>query len=215
MAYFLAWVVCFFVPLPYTIDLIPEETFDVVAHPWLLWVVTQIFFLYIFGLYDDLRLIRYREIVWFFLAACFLQMLTITSLFYLSNREFPRTVIVLFDVMNLVLLSVWRTYVKNELKKQVFRVLIIGKGPDSTREITEEIEKSPWMGMKIVGLVLRENVDKSPEDEKTVSPSFQGLRYPILGGLREIREVIESYHVEQILFTSQESWKDRALDSIS
>ena len=182
VAYFVAWIVRFFVPLPYTIGLIPEETFDVVAHPWFLLVVTQIFFLYIFGLYDDLRVMRYREIVWFLFAACFLQMLTITSVFYLSNRVFPRTVIVLFDLMNLVLLSVWRTYVKNELKKQVFRVLIIGEGPDSTREITEEIEKSPWMGMKIVGLVLREDVDKSPEHEENGLPILSGAPLSDPGG---------------------------------
>ena len=61
-AYWLAWVFRTHVRLPLTTALLPQERWQVVEHPWLILVATQLFLVYVFGLYDDLRRFRYREI---------------------------------------------------------------------------------------------------------------------------------------------------------
>ena len=215
LAYLSAWIIRMYVPLPYTRDLLPGERLDVVAHPELLLVISQIFFLYIFGHYDDLRVTRYREIGWFLMMACLSQMIMLASLFYLTNHIFPRSVIVLFDFVNLLLLTAWRSYVKGQLKGQVLRVLIVGEGAESTREIIQEIEKSPWMGMEIVGLVLSVGSTSQTSDPETTSTGLDELNPPILGSLDQIQEIIVRYNVEEIVFASEQSWKDRVLNSIS
>ena len=214
VAYLTAWIIRMSVPLPYTLDLLPGERWDMVSHPWLLLVISQTFFLYIFGLYDDLRATRYREIIWFLLMACLLQMIAITSFFYLTNYIFPRSVIVLFDLANVVLLSGWRSHVKSQLKKHVLRVLIVGEKLESAREIIREIERNPSMGRKIAGLVLgRESANQDPDREPAQRP--WELNYPILGSLDQIHTIIVRYGIEEIVFTSEQSWKDRVLNSIS
>lgn len=240
IAYFTAWIVRVLVPLPYTLALLPGERWDMVPHPWLLLAISQVFFLYIFGLYDDLRGTRYREILWYIFAACLLQMVTITSLFYFTNRIFPRSIIVLFDAANMGLLCLWRSYVRSRLKKQILRVLIVGEGRESAREIIQEIEKSPWMGMKIVGLLLGEisgtdtgqfrtstgneashfraaTVRERAADDKQLpySDAHSSLDHPVLGSLDQIRDIIVRYGIDEIIFTSERSWKDQVLNSIS
>ena len=78
VAYCGAWIIRIWVPVPFTQDLLPQERWDMVSHPWLIFVVSQIFFLYIFSLYDDLRVIRLREIITFIFMACLIQVVTMT-----------------------------------------------------------------------------------------------------------------------------------------
>ncbi len=205
-AYCSAWTIRIWVPVPLTQDLLAQERWDMVSHPWLIFVVSQIFFLYIFGLYDDLRMIRFREIISFIFMACLIQLVTITSVFYFTNQVFPRTVILFFDSVNFLMLTAWRFHLRSKLRKQILRVLIVGQEPHLAREIIQEIEKNPWMGRQIAGLVLPPN--------RWVANDSQ-TNYPVLGQLTEIQEIIVHYNIDEIIFISEESWKDRVLNSLS
>ncbi len=201
--YLAAWMVRAFLNLPFTESLLPQERWGVVSHPWIALGITQILFPYILGLYDDVRRIRYREIVTLTLAACFLQVLTVASIFFLTNQAFPRTVILIFDGLNFLALCAWRSWVKVEVAKVKIRVLIVGEDSESVREIIQEIEASPWMGLRIVGMVLHSNGHRDQ------------LNYPILGELEEIQDIITRYGVREIVFASRQSWKDSFLNSLS
>ncbi len=201
--YLAAWMARAFLNLPFTESLLPQERWDVVSHPWIALGITQILFPYILGLYDDVRRIRYREIVTLTLAACFLQVLTVASIFFLTNQAFPRTVILIFDGLNFLALCAWRSWVKVEVAKVKIRVLIVGEDSESVRDIIQEIEASPWMGLRIVGMVLHRN---GHSDQ---------LNYPILGDLEEIQDIITRYGVREIVFASRQSWKDSFLNSLS
>jgi exopolysaccharide biosynthesis polyprenyl glycosylphosphotransferase len=203
-AYLAAWVVRIGVELPYTLALLPQERWDVVDHPWLILAVTQVFFLYMFGLFDDLRAFRYREIATLITAACALQVLTITSVFFLTNQVFPRTVILLFGASNALLLALWHFYLKSVFSRNKSRVLIVGSSVQSVVSIIEEIERSPWVGMQVIGVALPlQSIER-----------WTG-KHPVLGTIEGIREAVSSHPVEQVIFASEESWKDRVLDSLS
>ncbi|MBI4446796.1 MAG: sugar transferase [Acidobacteria bacterium] len=206
LAYVLAWIIRITLPIPYTSHLLPGERWDIVTHPWLLLALSQIFFLYIFGLYDDLRLTRHREIIRYLFLACVLQVTATASLFYFSNRIFPRTILVLFDACNLLMLLAWRSYVKAQLQRRTLKVLIVGEGFFSASEIVQEIERNPGLGMQIAGFVMPEQIS---------SPNAGDANYPVLGTLEDIPEIIRTHDVDEIIFTSEETWKDRVLNSIS
>jgi exopolysaccharide biosynthesis polyprenyl glycosylphosphotransferase len=201
--YVAAWMIRGYLPLPYTQSLLPHERWGAVSHPWLALIFTQVFFPYVLGLFDDLRRTRYREIMVTAFIACLLQMLTVTSIFFLTNQVFPRSVILVFDALNLLALTLWRVYLKGEAGKLITRVLIVGETPLSVREIAQEIETSPWMGMRIVGVVLHKNGDRAE------------LGYPVLGELHDVQEVIAQHQIDEIVFASQLSWKDHFLNAIS
>ena len=128
-----------------------------------------------------------------------------TSLFYFENRAFPRTVILLFDTLNFSLICGWRFYVKARAIRERLRVLVVSEDQQSAREILQEIDKSQWMGMQVAGQVLKRPADKSAE------PS----RYPVLGSVERIQEIVESYGIHQIILVSEASWKDQLLNSMS
>jgi exopolysaccharide biosynthesis polyprenyl glycosylphosphotransferase len=201
--YIAAWLIRGFVPLPFTTSLLPDERWDMVSHPWIALIVTQLLFPYILGLFDDFRRTRYREIVVFAFLACLLQLMVISAIFFMNNAEFPRTVILLFDSLNFFALCAWRFSVKAEASKVTIRVLVIGEHAESVEDIIDEIETSPWMRMRIQGLVLLN------------SGGVESSRYPILGGIEDVNDLISRYGIDEIVIASATSWKDRFFSSLS
>lgn len=208
LAYLGAWLIRVHIALPLTSALLPQETFAAVQHPWLALAITQLLFLYIMGLYDDLRLTRRREILGYTLLACLLQIATITSFFFFTEQsyeKFPRTIILVFDFLNLAVLCAWRFYVKGRMASRKRRVVLVGSSIQATRELLSDIEQCPWMGMSIVGLVVAQmGKDEGKESE-----------VPILGGIDEIEQVVAEHNIEDVIFASDPSWKDRLLGSLS
>ncbi|MEJ2083393.1 MAG: sugar transferase [Acidobacteriota bacterium] len=202
-AYVLAWLIRMHVPFPLTRDLLPQERWDVVNHLWGVLIASQAFFLYIFGLYDDLRSQRYREVIGHLVTACFGQVVLVTSVFYLTNGIFPRTVILVFGLLNLSLLSIWRTYAKSCLKL-VRRVLILGENYQSASDIAREISRKSRMGLHVVGIVTGDG-GSAPTTAADV---------PVLGTLQDASSIVAEHNVDEIVFASEPSWKDRVLDSI-
>lgn len=204
MAYFAAWIVRMQIRLPLVQDLLPQERWDLVGHPWILLPLSQMFLLYVFGLYDDLRLTRSRELIGQIFIACFLQVLAITSSFYLTNEVFPRTVIVLFGGFNFLGLVVWRFYVRARLQKGVRRVLVVSETVSAAVELISEIHENPAVGIEVVGFA-------SGDEHSGPLPSE--IRY--LGHVSECSEIVTRYQVDEIIFASQSSWKDEVLNSLS
>ncbi len=206
LAYTLAWLIRIYVPFPLTLDLLPQERWDAVNHLWGLLLVSQGFFLYIFGMYDDLRVLRYREVLGHIVTACFGQVVVVTSVFYLTNGIFPRSVILVFGLVNVIVLTVWRAYVKSCLHADTLRVLLVAEDLDSADEIAREIDRNPWMGLKIIGLVTAADMAGGSRAAGSV---------PVLGSLEDTAEVIEGHGIDEVIFASRHSWKDRVLNSLS
>lgn len=204
-AYLGAWLVRVYLSLPLTADLLPQERITVVSHPWAALMVSQVFLLYIVGLYDDLRRVRYREVVALTFVVGLVQLGFITSLFYFTEQVFPRSVVLLFDLFNWLALGAWRAYLKSRQKGQVRRTLIVAESADCAGEIIRDIKESPWMGLKVVGLLVR-----SPEELNSSANS-----HAVLGTLDEVESVLVKYRIDEIIFASALSWRDLALDSLS
>ena len=203
LAYACAWLIRIHVEIPLTSALLPQERWTVVSHPGLALLASQVLILYFLGLYDDPRSLRSRQVVTFTLLCCFVQMLTVTSLFFFSEQFFPRTVIVLFDAVNFMMLVSWRTFLRLRLTRRIRRTLVVGQETQALQEIIGDIEQSPWMGMRVVGLLMKENHEKT---------RMHG--YPLLGTLDEAERVVREYGIEEIIFASPPSWKDDVLSRL-
>lgn len=209
IAYAGAWWVRMNVHVPMTSTLLPQERWDVVPHYWAVLLLTQGLFPYFFGLFDDLRGIRTRELLTNSFLACLLQVLSLTSAFYLANQAFPRTVILIFGCFNVLALTLFRVFVRARLRRGFRRVLILGETARAVAEIAGEILKNPWQGIEISGVLIG---DGSAREEKL---EVAGRKLPVLGGLSEASSVLGKFSVDQIIFASEESWKDRILNSLS
>ena len=204
LAYLAAWIVRMQIRLPLVQDLLPQERWDAVGHPWVLFPLSQAFLIFVFGLYDDLRQTRSRELVGQIFIACFLQVLALTSSFYLTNEVFPRTVIVLFGGFNLAGLLVWRFYVRARLQEGVRRVLVISEKVSAAVKLVEEINQNPGAGIEVVGIAAGNG------EGETLPSTIQHL-----GKVSECSEIVSRYQIDEIIFASQRSWKDEVLNSLS
>ncbi len=204
-AYFGAWLIRLHVTLPLTETLLPQERISAVAHPWAILIASQVLLLYVFGLYDDLRMLRYREILGLAFTIAVIQVALITSLFFFTERVFPRSVILLYDVLNFGCIAFWRGFLKARQGRRVRKTLVVGETAEAGREILDDIEASPWAGLKVVGLVVREAGGGTSDDS----------RYPILGSLDQLDDLVSARGIDEIIFASAPSWRDRALEALT
>ncbi len=210
LAYLAAWLVRIHLHIPFTQELIGQTRWLVVSHPWIMLVFTQLFFPYLMGLYDDLRQVRKRELVTVTFIACVMQVSLVTSTLFFLNPQtpgeteglFPRTVIVLFGGFNLVGLLAWRAYLRSRVRKRTRRILVVGRRYGHASELLENVARSP--GGEIVGLVL-ERPDTGPEG---------GSKYPVLGDVSNVGEIVDHFGVDEIVFCSAPSWRDRVLNRL-
>lgn len=204
IAYALAWLVRIYVHLPLTQTLLPQERWDVVDHAWILLILSQAFSLYVLGMYDDMRLLRYRELFAYAFLACSLQVLILTSVFYLTNEIFPRSVVLIFGLLNFAGLFAWRYTVKRYLLTGIRRVLVMGETLESAREVMREIEKNPWMGLRISAVMVSQD-----SEGKADCP------YPVVSELDRVGRALQDYQIDEVIFASRPGWKDEVLNAIS
>ena len=202
LAYTFAWAVRINVQIPFTESLTNQYRWLIVSHPWLILMFTQFFFLYLMGLYDDLRQIRKRELVTVVFAACAMQVSVVTSILFFTEWDFPRTVILLFGGFNFVGLLGWRAYLRSRVRRRTRRILVVSRHFGHASELLENVARSP--GAEIVGLAL-----EYPE-----TAAEGGSEYPVLGEIANVGEIVDHFGVDEIVFCSPPSWRDQVLNRL-
>ena len=210
LAYLAAWLVRIYLRVPFTRELISTTRWLVVSHPWIVLVFAQLFFPYLMGRYDDLRQVRKRELVAVMFIACVMQVSLVTSILFFLNPQapgetggiFPRTVIVLFGGFNFAGLLAWRAYLRSRVRRRTRRMLVVGRRYGHASELLENVTRSP--GAEVVGLVL--------EHPETAAEG--GSEYPVLGDIANVGEIVDHFGVDEIVFCSAPSWRDRVLNRL-
>src|SRR4029453_813194 len=116
------------VPLPFTTGLLPVERVALI-HPATLLVLTlQLLTLYFFNLYRSPEPRPRLQIAARLLGATGFQGLVLIPWFFPADRSFPRSVVLLYVVLDWVLLTLWRFFVQAAYRPSRRRVVLVGCG---------------------------------------------------------------------------------------
>jgi len=187
------------VSIPGTETLLPPG--KVRFTPWniLLVAAAQGVSLSVFGLYRARE--RFREPLGrLLIPALFFQLLGLAAIYFLAQPySFPRSVLLLYLLLNSAALALWRTALDSLFPQAKRRAVIVGGGP-AVALIADAIRRHPWTGVELVGQLGQSN----PGD---------GL--PVLGPIESLAEVVAREKVDEVILTPEvSSWRDRISERI-
>jgi len=190
------------VALPGTEGLLPAGKVHYSLVNVLLVLAAQAVFLSLFGLYRARE--RFREpLARLLVPALFFELFALSAVYFLAFAQsylFPRSVLVVYIVLDAIALGFWRTLLDRLFPQPRRRAVIVGTGPAASL-IADAIRRHPWTGVEVAGLV------GEPRGER---PDI-----PVLGPVEELVEIAEREKADEIILTPQEpSWKDRIAERI-
>jgi exopolysaccharide biosynthesis polyprenyl glycosylphosphotransferase len=199
---YLAFVLRTSIRIPGTEKLLPIEKVRFTPGNVFLVVAAQALAFSLFGLYGSRE--RYREpLARLLLPALFFQLAALASVYFLAFAQpyaFPRSVLVLYLLIEGVLVALWRTLLERLFPQPRRRALIVGTGPAAVL-IAEAIRRHPWTGVEVAGLV-------GP-------PSLSTADLPILGPFERLADVARETKADEIILTPEaSSWRDGISESL-
>ncbi len=187
------------VSIPGTLTLLPAASVRFTPGNVLFVAAVQAFALWFFGLYRDHE--RFREpLARLLLPALFVELLTLASVYFLAQPySFPRSVLVVYILVNGALLAFWRAALDRLFPQPRRRAMIVGGGPAAAL-VADTIRRHPWTGVELVG-VLGD------------AGGAHGLRS--LGSEEQLIEIAQAESIDEvILMPEAPSWRDRLPEKI-
>lgn len=196
--------------LPFTEELLPSDRLALAASTGgvVTALVLQVATLYLFGFYDPPEPQPRMETARRLLPAVGLQGLTMTSFYFLTGAAFPRSVLVLYVVLDLALLLAWRLLLDRLDTPPRRRVALVGSGPEAV-EIAAKIRQFGFHGLDIVGFA-------TPPGEPPASAEDREVLGPDLGSLERIPELIREGRLDDvILAATPRDWRTGFIDALA
>lgn len=206
-AFYLAFLARIELPIPFTQFLLPADRILFFQREWWVIVASQALTLYFFGFYDLPRRGSGEDGTRRLAAATCLQALALAGFYFLSDREFPRSVLILFVAFNLPALLAWRALLGRLFRAPRRRVAVVGTGP-AALELASKIRAAGGHGLEIAGHV------PSPDD---LDPPAGGSPLgPRLGSIDDLSRLLAEGVIDDIvLATEARVWQVRLLDQLS
>lgn len=206
VAYALAFLVRVQLPVPFTTDLLPAERVFELRHMLGEILLAELVILYIFGFYD-LRALRvgFRAVVNSF-TALFVHLLATTSLyFFVGDLFFPRSVLVMFWLINALGVAASREWVGRRLAAtSPIRVLLVGTAAE-VEQFLGGVGEPRLHHVEVVGIVAV-GADGVPP------PSGHGP--PWLGTIAELPQLLTEHDVGEVILLSPFSWRDQLVNRL-
>ncbi|HET9227194.1 MAG TPA: sugar transferase [Thermoanaerobaculia bacterium] len=208
IAFLAAFLARIHLPIPFTRSLLPVDRLLFLFEEWGPVLAVQLLSLYVFGFYDPPRPRSRPEVARSLLAAVGLQALLLMGWYFLANRVFPRSVLLLYLLFDFALLLAWRLFLDSTERHRDRLVAIVGCG-DNAREIAEALRLHPWHGLRVAGFVPRPGETPPPEGiDETLGPC--------LGTADDLPDLLAAGKVEDIILAgSDDSWQSRLLDRMA
>jgi exopolysaccharide biosynthesis polyprenyl glycosylphosphotransferase len=196
--------------LPWTLGLLPGDRLRFLSQELVVVVVVQLSSLYFFGFYDPPRPRSHAELARRLAAAGAFQALALAAWWFLANRPFPRSVLLLFVVCDFLLLLLWRLLLDRTVLGRARRLaIVVGTGGGSAaRELAQTLAAEPWHGLAVAGWV--EIPGEAPGEE--TAPAL-GSR---LGTTDDLPALLAAERIDDILLVgSSDSWQTRLIDGLA
>lgn len=208
-AFYLAFWVRISIAIPFTQFLLPPNRLRFFEREWWLVVLAQALTLYFFGFYDPPRGTVGTERLRRLLAALSLQGLALAGFYFLTDREFPRSVLILFVVFNVALVAASRAALERAYRTPSRRVALVGSGA-AARELAAKIASQGSQSLAVAGYVPAPD---EPEAEAGADLSALG---PRLGTVDDLPDLLAAGRIDDILLAhGPRSWQTRLLDRLA
>lgn len=200
-----AFAVRVYLPVPFTRALLPGDRLRFLSQEWLVVLLLQFATLYFFGFYDAAPPRNRIEIARRLAGASAFQAMALMAWWFLANREFPRSVLLLFVVLDFTLLFGWRVMLGRTERRRERRVAIAGGGA-AAWELARTLEREPWHGLKVAGWVA---IPGAPAEQDAALG-------PCLGTTEDLAALLAAGEIEDILLVAGgDSWQTRLIDSLA
>jgi exopolysaccharide biosynthesis polyprenyl glycosylphosphotransferase len=134
-------------------------------------------------------------------------MMALMAWWFLADRDFPRSVALLFVVFDFTLLFGWRVLLDRTERKHERRVAIAGGG-GAARELARTLAREPWHGLKVAGWVAIPGEPLPVVDEPALGPH--------LGTTEDLPVLLAQGRIDDILVVgSSDSWQTRLIDALA
>jgi exopolysaccharide biosynthesis polyprenyl glycosylphosphotransferase len=206
VAYPAAFLLRIHVSFPLTTDLLPSVRLAEVSHPLFFLLSTQIVLLYFFGFYDLHALTRHVRTVMTVAVALGIQLLATTAwYFFRGDLFFPRSVLVLFWILNTLGVAGLRLWVAHWLGRvRPLRVLLVGTSEEIQTFLANLPELLQAPGLTVAGLVsVNGTYDMRTSDA-----------VPWLGRADDLPKIMKENTVDEVILLSQPTWKDAFIDRL-
>ena len=180
------------VAIPGTLGLLPPESVRFTFWNIVIVAVVQVVSLSFFGLYRDHE--RFREPLGrLLLPALGIELLILASVYFLAQPySFPRSVLVIYLVVNFGALGAWRAALDRLFPAPRRRAVIVGGGTAAAL-IADTIRRHPWTGVEVAGVVGGDEASGAA-----------GL--PALGNVEDLLRIVDSERVDEVILTPEASW---------
>ncbi len=190
------WVLAYFIRQSFSAKLgVSLSSFSLYIQVLPLIVLTWLLSCWFFGLYQRARRTTGLEQIQNLVKSTMLGwLLTTAAAFYFKEYHLGRTVVLLSGLLNLVVLSVnWYLFFRWERRAAMehtdeVRALIVGANPNGIR-LLQKLEEHPEHSYRTIGFL-----DPSAKE----GLKEYGNR-PILGGLEELRNVMEEHAIDEVI----------------
>jgi len=211
LAFAAAFLARIYLPIPFTRSLLPEDRLLFLFEEWGPALGVQLVSLYVLGFYDPPRPRSRPELARRLLAAVGLQALLLMGWYFLANRVFPRSVLLLYLVIDFLLLLGWRLLLDRTDRHLERLVAIVGCG-ENARELAEALRLHPWHGLRVAGFVPRPGEMPPPPPESGADEVLG----PCLGTADDLPALLAEGRVEDVILAgSDDSWQSRLLDRMA
>ncbi len=206
-AFYLAFLVRIWVPLPLTAFPLPASRLRFFEREWWVVALSQALALYLFGFYDPPRSGAGADRTRRLLVATSLQWLGLAGYYFLTDRQFPRSVLVVFLALNFLALALWRGLAARLYRAPRRRVAIIGMSPAAC-ELSAKMSQQRAQGIEVVGFLPAPDEPEPPND-----PPELGRR---LGTLQDLPGLLARGEVDDIILAARSRpWQTRLLDQLA
>jgi exopolysaccharide biosynthesis polyprenyl glycosylphosphotransferase len=200
------------IPIPGTEKLLPPGNVRFEVWNLTVVVVVQVFSLSFLGLYGEHE--RFREPLGrLLLPALFLELLTLASIYFLAPAySFPRSLVVLYVVVNGLLLALWRSALDRLFPLPRRRALVVGRGAAADL-IAQTIRRHPWSGVEVVGHVAE--TERNAAGPARAADDGGPAALPFLGPIERLAEIVEEERIDEVILTPEgPTWRDRISEGI-
>lgn len=211
-AFYLAFLARIHLAFPFTQFLLPADRLRFFEREWWVAAASQALALYFFGFYDSPRESRSPEGTRRLLAAMTFQGLGLAGYYFLTDRQFPRSVLLLFVVINALLLVMWRSLVARWYRAPRRRVALVGSGP-AARELAAKINAHGRRDIEVVGFVPAPD---DPEEQGPSSTQAEALLGRCLGTVADLPGLLATSNIDDIIVaTAARAWQTTLLDELA